>query len=49
MNAVDRFAQYAFAFEQALVSGDWAPVAEHFTDDAVDETLPVRASGHGTP
>jgi steroid delta-isomerase-like uncharacterized protein len=39
MNAVDRFAQYAVAFEQAFVSDDWAPVAAHFTEDVVYETF----------
>jgi hypothetical protein len=42
MDALDRFARYAIAFEQALVTDDWASVAEHFTDDAVYETF-----GHG--
>lgn len=39
MNAVDRFAEYALAFEQAFVTDDWAPVAEHFSEDAVYETF----------
>jgi predicted ester cyclase len=39
MDAVERFAQYAMAFEQAFVSDDWAPVAEHFTEDVVYETF----------
>ncbi len=39
MNAVDRFAHYAMTFEQAFVTDDWAPVAEHFSEDAVYETF----------
>lgn len=39
MNALERFAHYAMAFEQAFVSDDWAPVAEHFSADAVYETF----------
>ena len=39
MNPVERFAHYALAFEQALVSDDWAPVAACLSTDAVYETF----------
>jgi predicted ester cyclase len=39
MNAVDRFASYAMAFEQAFVSDDWTAVAEQLTDDVTYETF----------
>jgi len=50
MNPVERFAHYAFAFEQALVSDDWGAVAACFSPDAVYETfgagpLAGRAAG----
>lgn len=38
-NVLDRFAHYAFAFEQAFAADDWGPLAEHFTDGAVYETF----------
>jgi len=39
MDSVESFARYAIAFEQAFVTDDWSPVAEHFTEDAVYETF----------
>ena len=39
MNPVERFAHYAFTFEQALVSDDWAAVAACFGSDVVYETF----------
>jgi hypothetical protein len=39
MNTVERFAHYAMAFEQALVSDDWSAVAECLSPDAVYETF----------
>jgi predicted ester cyclase len=39
MDALERFAHYALAFEQAFASDDWSTLGEHFTADASYETF----------
>jgi hypothetical protein len=39
MDAIDVFARYAMAFEEACGSDDWSTVSSFFTDDAVYETF----------
>ena len=39
MDPIQRFAEYAGAFEKAFVSDDWAIVEPFFTEDAEYETL----------
>ncbi|MDX2165542.1 MAG: ester cyclase [Deltaproteobacteria bacterium] len=50
MDPVERFAQYALAFEHAFASDDWSVLPSHFTADATYETygappLAGRAAG----
>lgn len=39
MNKTERFAQYAEDFEKTYADDDWSRLRQHFTDDAVYETV----------
>jgi len=39
MSTVDRFLEYAEAFDRAVETGDWSEVRSFFTEDAVFESL----------
>jgi len=39
MNIVDRFLEYAEAFDRAVETGDWSAIRSFFTEDAVFESL----------
>lgn len=42
MSSIDRFMEYALAFEQTLATGDWTTLPQYFTEDASH-----RATGAG--
>ena len=50
MSRVDRFLEYAEAFDRAVETGDWSEVRRFFTEDAVFESLanpPMDGVAHG--